>query len=60
VVADRLEAARAPGPFYEHRTLGKTVLYYEHPDLPQLAALGAVHVPSVSDLFVAKLSHGGE
>jgi ABC-2 type transport system ATP-binding protein len=56
VAADRLEAARAEKPFYERRMLGKSVLYFEQPDLGKLAGLGEVHTPSVADLFVAKLS----
>jgi ABC-2 type transport system ATP-binding protein len=58
VAADRIDAARAEQPFYERRTLGKTLLYFEKPDLDRLAGLGEVHTPSVSDLFVAKLSGG--
>ncbi|HEY1313733.1 MAG TPA: ABC transporter ATP-binding protein [Steroidobacteraceae bacterium] len=58
VAADKSDAARAAGPFYERRMLGKVVLYYEHPDLGELAELGEVHTPSISDLFVAKLSGG--
>jgi ABC-2 type transport system ATP-binding protein len=53
---DQIDAARAQKPFHERRMLGKTVLYYEHPDMEKLAGLGEVHTPSVSDLFVAKLS----
>src|SRR6202789_3663450 len=53
---DQIDAARAQKPFYERRVLGKTVLYYEQPDMAKLAGLGEVHTPSVSDLFVAKLS----
>src|ERR1700722_8110870 len=56
VAADRLEAGRAQKPFHERRLLGKTVLYYEQPDMAKLAGLGEFHTPSVSDLFVAKLS----
>ena len=56
VAADQIDAARAQKPFYERRLLGKTVLYYEHPDMAKLAGLGEFHTPSVSDLFVAKLS----
>ena len=55
-----LEAARAEKPFYERRILGKAVLYYENPQRDKLAALGELHTPSVSDLFVAKLSGGAE
>jgi len=53
---DRLEAARACKPFYERRILGKTVLYFEAPDFDHLGRFGEVLTPSVSDLFVAKLS----
>jgi ABC-2 type transport system ATP-binding protein len=60
VAADRADAARAEKPFYERRMLGKVVLYYEHPNLAKLATLGEVHVPSIADLFVAKLSGGAE
>lgn len=58
VTSDKMEAARAAKPFYERHILGKSVLYYENPDLSTLAALGELHTPSVSDLFVAKLSGG--
>lgn len=60
VVAEKLDAARAEKPFYERRNLGKVVLYFDGPDRGKLAALGEVHTPSVSDLFVAKLSGGIE
>ena len=56
VAADTVDAARTLKPFYERRMLGKMVMYFEHPDLDKLAGLGEVHTPSVSDLFVAKLS----
>ena len=58
VTADHIDAARAEKPFYEHRTLGKTVLYFEQPRSEALSRFGEVHTPSVSDLFVAKLSGG--
>jgi ABC-2 type transport system ATP-binding protein len=53
---DQLEAARALGPYYEHKSLGKSVLYFERPDFAALEPLGELHTPSVADLFVAKLS----
>ncbi len=59
VNADQLQAARALHPFHERRALAKTVLYFENADAGALAAFGAVHTPSVADLFVAKLSGGG-
>jgi ABC-2 type transport system ATP-binding protein len=56
VADDKLIEARALRPFYERPMLGKTVLYFEQPDIARLAAFGEVQRPSVSDLFVAKLS----
>ena len=56
VTADQLGAARDQKPFYERRTLGKTILYFERPDFDKLTVFGEVLTPSVSDLFVAKLS----
>jgi len=58
VADDKVAAARAERPFFERRTLGKTVLYFERSDVQQLANLGELLTPSVSDLFVAKLSEG--
>jgi ABC-2 type transport system ATP-binding protein len=58
VTDDKVAAARAERPFFERRTLGKTVLYFERADVQQLANLGELLTPSVSDLFVAKLSEG--
>ncbi len=56
VDAEQLQAARALQPFYERRTLGKTVLYFERPDFHALATYGEVHTPKLADLFVATLS----
>jgi ABC-2 type transport system ATP-binding protein len=53
---DRLQEARAAHPFHERGMLGKTMLYFERPDFDRLQSLGEVLTPSVSDLFVAKLS----
>jgi ABC-2 type transport system ATP-binding protein len=56
-VADaELAAARAERPFHERRTLGRTILYFEGQDLGKFARFGEVATPSVSDLFVAKVS----
>jgi ABC-2 type transport system ATP-binding protein len=56
VTDDRVAAARALNPFHERPMLGKKVLYFEGPDPGKLAEFGEVVTPSVSDLFVAKLS----
>jgi ABC-2 type transport system ATP-binding protein len=56
VADDRIAAARQERPFYERRALGKTLLYFEGADRQKLEGFGEVGAPSVSDLFVAKLS----
>src|SRR5450631_1941602 len=56
VAGDRIDAARAEKPFHERRMLGKVVLYFEHPNLEKVSTFGEVHTPSISDLFVTKLS----
>jgi ABC-2 type transport system ATP-binding protein len=56
VTDDRIAAAREQRPFYERRALGKTLLYFEGADPEKLKDLGEVGVPSVADLFVAKVS----
>src|ERR1700690_2156217 len=58
VAEDKLIEARALRPFYERPLLGKTVLYFDNVDAGRLAPFGEMHTPSVSDLFVAKLSGG--
>jgi ABC-2 type transport system ATP-binding protein len=56
-VPDELAAAaRLERPIHERRTPGRIIFYYENPDFARLAKLGEVTRPSVSDLFVAKLS----
>jgi ABC-2 type transport system ATP-binding protein len=56
VSPERVDAARAEKPFFERRALGKTIFYFDQPNREALASFGEVHTPSVSDLFVAKLS----
>jgi ABC-2 type transport system ATP-binding protein len=56
VADDRVSAAREQRPFYERRALGKTLLYFEGADRDKLKGVGEVGVPSVADLFVAKVS----
>jgi ABC-2 type transport system ATP-binding protein len=56
VADDRIAAAREERPFHERRALGKTLLYFEGADREKLKGLGAVGVPTVADLFVAKVS----
>jgi ABC-2 type transport system ATP-binding protein len=59
VDAEQAEAARAEKPFHERRLPGKTLFYFESPDMQKLRGLGEVHTPGVADLFVAKLSGQG-
>ena len=56
VADDQVAAARAQRPFFDRRTLGRTMLYFERPDRERLSAFGELSTPSISDLFVAKLS----
>ena len=56
VPEEHATAARAQRPIYERSLLGKRIFYFENPDFDKLASLGEVHTPSISDLFVAKLS----
>ena len=56
VADDRIAAARQERPFYERRALGKALLYFEGGDREKLKELGEIGVPSVADLFVAKVS----
>jgi ABC-2 type transport system ATP-binding protein len=53
---DRIAAARGERPFHERRVLGKTLLYFEGVERDKLEGFGDVGVPSVADLFVAKVS----
>ncbi len=54
VTADQVGAARALRPIDERTAVfGKTIFLYDGADPEQLAALGEVRRPSVSDLFVA-------
>ena len=55
VKPDQLAAARALRPFSERAVLGRHVLFYEHAPRGQLAALGELGTPTISDLFVARM-----
>src|SRR5215470_6537840 len=55
---ERGAAARALRPMHERQVLGRSVLLFDGADRQQLAALGAVRTPSVSDLFVAVMGGG--
>ncbi len=60
VLPERLTAARALKPIHERQVLGRSILLFDHADRQQLAALGDVRTPSISDLFVAVMgNHAG-
>lgn len=56
VPPDMADAARELGALYERQVFGKTLFLYEGREREQLAQLGEIHTPSVSDIFVAKMS----
>lgn len=55
VKPERLEAARALGPLSEQPGLGKTAFLFEGVDKTTLAPLGDLRIPTIADLFVAKM-----
>jgi len=53
VYPERLDAARALGPFHERHVLGRSILLFDGADPERLEMLGDVRRPTLSDLFVA-------
>ena len=53
---DQAAAARALHPIHERQLLGRTVFIYDGASREQLERLGEVRIPSVADLFVAKIT----
>ena len=49
------DTARGLRPLYEREVFGKSVMTFENADHGRLADLGEIRVPSVADLFVAKV-----
>lgn len=47
--------ARGMRPLFEQEMFGKSVMTFENPDRGSLEQLGDIRVPSVADLFVAKV-----
>jgi ABC-2 type transport system ATP-binding protein len=54
---EQVAAARALKPIHERAALGRSTLLFDHVDRQQLAALGDVRTPSISDLFVAVIGN---
>ena len=50
---ERVAAARALKPIYERQAFGRTLFLFDGVDHAQLAPLGDIRTPSISDLFVA-------
>ncbi|MFK7888223.1 MAG: ABC transporter ATP-binding protein [Gammaproteobacteria bacterium] len=53
---DRASEARALGALYERQVFGKTLFLYEGRERAELEQFGELHTPSVSDIFVAKMT----
>jgi ABC-2 type transport system ATP-binding protein len=53
---DQAGAARVLGPIHERRPLGRSILLFDGADRRQLAALGEVRTPSITDVFVAVMA----
>jgi ABC-2 type transport system ATP-binding protein len=56
VRTENLEQARSLNPLSERAALGATVMLFENVDRTQLESLGTFRTPSITDLFVAKMS----
>ena len=59
VSPEHVAEALALGPLVSKDMLGKKSMIFEHADADVLQRLGELHVPSVTDLFVAKMQRGG-
>lgn len=51
----QFEQAKNLNPIYEQQGLGQSTLLFEKADVNQLSELGEVRVPTIADLFVAKM-----
>ncbi|HEY3636804.1 MAG TPA: ABC transporter ATP-binding protein [Rhizomicrobium sp.] len=54
---DQAAAARALKPIYERQAFGRTVFLFDSADRAQLAPLGEIRTPNISDLFVAVIGN---
>ena len=55
VAPDKVEQARNLNPIYEHKGFGKTQFIFENADGDAITMLGETSIPSIADLFVAKM-----
>jgi len=58
VEPEQLAKAEAMLPIHVRDMLGRKSMIFENVDQASLAPLGEIHVPSVADLFVAKMQRG--
>lgn len=56
---EKLDAARALKPMQERQVFARSVFLFDGVDRKQLAAIGEVRTPSISDLFVAVVGKQG-
>ncbi len=56
VRSENFQRARALKPISERTTMQGTVMMFENFNPDQIAPLGKMHIPSVADLFVAKMA----
>jgi ABC-2 type transport system ATP-binding protein len=54
---EKVTAARALKPIHARQVLGRSILLFDRVDRKQLAALGEVRTPSISDLLVAVIGN---
>ncbi|HEY3730534.1 MAG TPA: ABC transporter ATP-binding protein [Steroidobacteraceae bacterium] len=55
VAPDKLDAARALGPFYTRELFGRTIMLFDGRSADSLTGLGELRTPGIADLFVAKM-----
>ncbi len=60
VAPDKYEQAEAMGPIHTRNLLGAKTMLFENFDREKIKTLGEIHVPSVTDLFVAKMHQSRE
>jgi ABC-2 type transport system ATP-binding protein len=57
---ERVATAQALKPIHERQALGRTIFLFDRVDRQQVARLGDVRTPSISDLFIAVMgNHAG-
>jgi ABC-2 type transport system ATP-binding protein len=54
---EQVATARALKPIYERQAFGRTVFLFDNADRAQLAPLGDIRTPSISDIFVAVIGN---